>query len=157
MKYCTKCGKELVDEAVICIGCGRPLQAHIVADSTEQLLTKLSERIKTNGVIWVVIGAVQIILGVCGLWYALIVGVINLISAIRDIKYSRTVRTQPVGIVRNFEKLTRPIITLVYNVVIGGVIGIAGSIYYFVALRSFVMENKSAFLAIEQTAVQESA
>ena len=22
MKYCSKCGKELVDEAVICIGCG---------------------------------------------------------------------------------------------------------------------------------------
>ena len=22
MKYCSKCGKELVDEAVICVGCG---------------------------------------------------------------------------------------------------------------------------------------
>ncbi len=24
MKYCSKCGKELVDEAIICIGCGVP-------------------------------------------------------------------------------------------------------------------------------------
>lgn len=22
MKYCTRCGKELVDEAVVCVGCG---------------------------------------------------------------------------------------------------------------------------------------
>ena len=22
MKYCTKCGKELVDEAIVCVGCG---------------------------------------------------------------------------------------------------------------------------------------
>ncbi len=26
MKYCSKCGKELVDEAVICIGCGCPTE-----------------------------------------------------------------------------------------------------------------------------------
>lgn len=25
MKYCSKCGKELVDEAVICVGCGCPV------------------------------------------------------------------------------------------------------------------------------------
>ena len=25
MKYCTKCGKELVDEAVVCTGCGCPV------------------------------------------------------------------------------------------------------------------------------------
>jgi len=26
MKYCQKCGKELFDEAVICVGCGCPVQ-----------------------------------------------------------------------------------------------------------------------------------
>jgi len=25
MKYCSKCGKELLDEAVICVGCGCPV------------------------------------------------------------------------------------------------------------------------------------
>lgn len=26
MKYCSKCGKELMDEAVVCVGCGCPVQ-----------------------------------------------------------------------------------------------------------------------------------
>ena len=28
MKFCTKCGKELVDDAVICIGCGCAVEAN---------------------------------------------------------------------------------------------------------------------------------
>jgi len=44
-----------------------------------------------------------------------------------------------------------PIFTLVYNVLVGGVIGVVGSIYYFVALRGFVMENKTSFAEIEET------
>lgn len=28
MKYCSKCGKELFDEAVICVGCGCPVESH---------------------------------------------------------------------------------------------------------------------------------
>lgn len=27
MKFCEKCGKELLDEAVVCVGCGCPVQA----------------------------------------------------------------------------------------------------------------------------------
>ena len=30
MKYCTHCGKELLDEAVICIGCGVQLVDKII-------------------------------------------------------------------------------------------------------------------------------
>ena len=103
MKFCTHCGKELFDEAVICPGCGcatgtAPVAA---APAKQDLLTKLSERVKTNGIIWIVIAIIQIIIGLCGTWLPLIVGVV-------------------------------------------------GSIYYFVALRGFVMENKNAFLALEQ-------
>ena len=28
MKFCTKCGKELVDDAVICIGCGCAVESN---------------------------------------------------------------------------------------------------------------------------------
>ena len=28
MKYCSKCGKELFDEAVICTGCGCPVESN---------------------------------------------------------------------------------------------------------------------------------
>ena len=39
MKYCTKCGKELFDEAVICVGCGCP-----VSYSTTQFMSPAPPR-----------------------------------------------------------------------------------------------------------------
>lgn len=151
MKYCTHCGKELFDEAVICPGCGCAVgTASAPAATKDDLLTKLSERIKMNGVIWMVIAVIQIIIGLCGTWLPLIVGIVNIISAMKDMNYSKTVLENPNGIVKNFESVTSPVITLIYNLVIGGVIGVVGSIYYFVGLRGFVMENKNAFLALEQ-------
>ena len=64
-------------------------------------------------------------------------------------QYSKTLLEQPNGIVAKFEPLTGPIITLVYNLIIGGVIGVAGSIYYFLAIRNYVMENKQFFASLD--------
>lgn len=153
MKFCTHCGKELLEEAVICPGCGCAVEGASVAavsgvtDTADAsvLLRKLSERVKTNAVIWLVIGILQILGGIFIEWFLLIVGVLNIISSVQDMNYSKTVLENPAGIIAKFEPMVGPIITLVYNLVIGGVIGVAGSIYYFVAIRSFVMENKMTF------------
>lgn len=64
-------------------------------------------------------------------------------------RYSKTLLENPNGIVAKFEPITAPIITLVYNLVIGGVIGVVGSIYYFVAIRNYVMENKQFFASLD--------
>ena len=147
MKFCTHCGTELVDDALFCSNCGNQVAAAPMAKS--ELLNKLSERLKINGIIWIVIAVIQILIGLGGAWFTLIVGVLNIVSAVKDMNYSKEVLQNPAGIVANFESLTSPIITLAYNLVIGGVIGVVGSIYYFIALRGFVMENKNAFLAME--------
>lgn len=165
MKYCTKCGKQLFDDAAFCSACGcpaapnpnaasytTPYTAPYAAPNANSLLKKLSERIKTNGIIWIVIAVLQIIIGLSGTILPLIVGVLNMISAVKDMNYSKEVLNNPVGIVNNFESITSPVITLVYNLVIGGVIGVVGSLYYFIALRGFVMENKNEFLALENAA-----
>lgn len=149
MKFCTHCGKELFDEAVICPGCGCATAAAVPTAAKDDLLTKLSERIKMNSIIWMVIAVIQIIIGLCGTWLPLIVGILNIISAVKDMNYSKAVLENPNGIVANYEPLTSPVITLVYNLVIGGVIGVIGSVYYFIGLRGFVLENKNAFLALE--------
>ena len=155
MKYCTHCGKELVDDAVICIGCGcavagaTPPKAK--APTPTDLLNTLSERVKTNGIIWLVIGILQIILGIFVNWYLLIVGALNIITSVQDMNFSKKVLDNPEGIVEKFTPLTGPIITLIYNLIFGGLIGVVGSIYYFVGIRSFVMENKTAFYQMEYT------
>ena len=177
MKYCIKCGTQLADEDAFCIKCGHPTEipaqapnfapncapnytpnyapnyAPVYAQPVFQnpYLTKLSERLKVNGIIWIVVAVIQIIIGLLGTWVPLLVGVLNIVSAIKDLNYSNTVLVNPRGIVSNFEPLTSPIITLVYNLVVGGMIGVAGSIYYFIALRGYVMENKNAFLALENS------
>lgn len=153
MKYCTHCGKELVDEAVVCVGCGCAVAGTTArkAPTPAELINTLSERVKTNGIIWLVIGIIQILIGIFLNWYVLIVGALNIISSIQDMTYSKKVLDDPDGIVKKFEPLTGPIITLIYNLIFGGLIGVAGSIYYFVGIRSFVMENKTAFYQMEYT------
>ena len=147
MKYCSHCGKEIMDEAVICVGCGCPVSTPQTQPQQDgdMLLKTLSQRVNTNGIIWLVIGILQILGGIFINWPLLIVGVLNIVSSIQDMKYSKTLLEKPNGIVAKFEPITGPIITLIYNLVIGGVVGVAGSIYYFVAIRSFVMENKAYF------------
>lgn len=150
MKYCTHCGKELLDEAVVCVGCGCSVgeQNNQTVDETT-LLNTLSQRLNINGIIWLVIGILQILGGIFINWFLLIVGVLNIISSIQDMQYSKTLLENPTGIVAKFEPLTGPIITLVYNLVIGGVIGVVGSIYYFLAIRNYVMENKQYFASLD--------
>lgn len=73
----------------------------------------------------------------------------HIISSIQDMQYSKVLLKNPKGIIAKFEPLTGPIITLIYNLIIGGVIGVVGSIYYFVAIRNYVMENKQFFASFD--------
>ena len=154
MKYCTHCGKELSDETVICVGCGCPTRSYKPKERNSaadigNLLNALSQRLKTNGIIWIVIGAVQILGGVFINWFVALVGLLNIISSLNEINYSKTVLEKPSGIVQKFEPIAGPVIILIYNLVIGGIIGVIGSIYYFIAIRSFVMENKEYFASFD--------
>ena len=75
----------------------------------------------------------------------LVVGIFNIISSVQDMNYSKTLLENPTGIVKKFEPIAGPIRVLIYNFLIGGVIGVVGSIYYFVAIRNYVTENKQFF------------
>ncbi len=152
MKYCTHCGKELLDDAIVCVGCGCATEnsnspsAQIPA---ENLVNTYATRTKTNGIIWIVIGAVQVALGLTLDWTLLIVAALNIVSSIQDLDFSKKVLQNPVGIVAREKPLTGPIITLAYNLIFGGIIGVAGSIYHLLAVRNYVMQNEAAFLEIE--------
>lgn len=154
MKYCSHCGKELFDEAVICPGCGcacvtQNTAAFSAPINKSMLIKELSDKVRINGIIWIAIAIIQIIIGICLNWIVLIVGVLNLISSIKDLSYCNDVITNPTGIVKRFEPITMPIIILIYNAIFGGVIGVAGSVYYLVAIRNFVLNNRAAFDEIE--------
>ena len=150
--FCRNCGKEIVDSASFCGNCGACISdsnSNMNNNQSKLLLTQLSERLKTNAIIWLVIGILQILGGIFINWFLLIVGVLNIIASVQDMQYSKTLLEKPSGIIAKFEPLTGPIITLVYNLVIGGVIGVVGSIYYFFAIRNYVMENKQFFASLD--------
>ena len=148
MKFCSKCGNELIDEAVVCPGCGCAVGGRVMDNMA--LLNTLSQRLHTNGIIWLVIGILQVLGGLFFNWILLIVGILNIIFSVQYIRYSKTLLQNPRGIVKRFEPLTGAIITLVYNLVIGGVIGVVGSIYYLLAIRNYVMENKQTFACFDE-------
>ena len=154
MKYCMKCGKQLPDDAVFCSRCGRAVeqggaQTPLPKLDGAQLVRTLSQRVQINGIIWAVIGGAQLMAGIYyyqeGYLFLLIVGVLNLLSSAKDIRYSKTVLCDSSGVVNKFRALLVPILTLAYNLFIGGVIGVLGSLYYFIAIRSFVMEHEMEF------------
>lgn len=156
-RYCTYCGNEVNENAVVCVKCGCAIpgasthssQGGYTHVTPVSIVDTITQRIKTNGIIWIVISAIQILLGIFLNWTFLIVGVLNLVSSIQDLKYSKEFPNRPVGIVAKVKPIATAIVVLVYNLIVGGIIGVAGSIYYFVAVRSYVLENEQAFLEIE--------
>lgn len=154
MQFCSQCGKELKEGVAFCENCGNAVNTAYVpnvdSETSKSLINELSVKVKTNAIIWIVIGGLQIFAGIFFEWFFAVVGVLNLISGIQDIKFSNTVRQKPEKIVERFSPLVGPIITLVYNVIFGGVIGVVGSIYYLVVIRNFVLTNKEKFLEIEK-------
>lgn len=157
MAFCMNCGKQLAENENFCMNCGAP--AGVQPNAVPQpmpivdegaLLNTLSQRLNTGAIIWIVIGALQIMAGLFWEWWLAIVGVLNIVSSVKDMNYAKKIFADQKDIVKNFESVVEPIITLVYNLVIGGVVGVVGSIYYFVAIRGYVMENQAAFRAMEQ-------
>ncbi len=69
MKFCEKCGKEIMDEAVICPNCGCP----VASKSKENVVTYddcVCGAVTTN-----IIAAILLVLGVvCGLFFNALIG-----------------------------------------------------------------------------------
>lgn len=132
----------------------------------KDIVRQLSDKVKIQAVIWTVIACLQYILGIvyiavnCDLYndaevfgfttgiMMLIVAAANTMFCVRDYKYSGEVIQNPVGIVAKYSPVGNIVATLIYNVLFGGIIGIAGSIYAFV-VRSFVKNNENGFMQIE--------
>ena len=81
--------------------------------------------------------------------FVIIVAVINTLVSVKDFRYSREVLYRPVGIYAKFSPVGGYVGMLIYNILFGGIVGIAGSIYAFV-VRSFVVNNELQFAQIEQ-------
>lgn len=171
--FCSKCGKELQEGQNVC-SCGHNQatgnQAFVPQPSavTGDVVSKLSSKIKIEAYIWLGVAAVQVLIGLGSVIIGLInliewgeglsnifsgvlvwvIAVLNVKTALGDLKYSKDILIKPVGIIQKYEPVKSLIITLVYNVIVGGFVGVAGSVFGFI-VRDFVMKNKDAFKKAE--------
>ena len=71
MKYCTKCGKELLDEAVVCINCGCAVKGNVQSIYNQTLHTPKAVGNEKKGTIFSVLNFVfdiSVILSMVMLW-----------------------------------------------------------------------------------------
>lgn len=168
-KFCENCGSELVEGNKFCPSCGADVynkssdNVNNVMNSPEKvrkLITQLSQKNQTNAIIWGALGVVQIIIAMCtityygfatGIW-TLVVGILNVYSGYKDFTYSKELLKKPVAIISRYESATPIAIALIYNLIFGGIIGIAGSLYE-ISIRNFVLNNKTEFEQAEKVAM----
>ena len=114
-------------------------------DASEQkLVDKLTSKIRTENIVWIVIAAFQI-MSIVGI----VCGIYNLIVSISNLDASNRIKEHPVGIVSAFEPMSGCIVVLCINLFFGAFIGIIGSLYHIFGVRGFVMDHKEDFLKIE--------
>ena len=141
-------------------------------------INKLSSKVKTEAIIWVVVASIQILMAIIyfisGItefkkatryYYdsgnntatiiniitsiiLIIVAIINYYYSSSQFKYAKEVKIKPTGIVSRYKPISGLILNLIYNLLFGGIVGVAGTIVGFVT-RSFVMKNENVFLDIE--------
>ena len=130
----------------------------------KNILQQLSEKIKIQAILAIVIACIQYLMGflfiiagadsydgtgliVYGI-LVLAVAVANTVISVQNFKFSTDVLRCPVGIISRFSPIGGCVGTLIYNVLFGGIIGIAISIYAFI-IRNFVITNEMQFAEIE--------
>jgi hypothetical protein len=171
MAFCSNCGTKVDEGVKFCSNCGASIgvgqtatpppnysyqQGYGTALPNQLRIQQLSSKVHTSGVIWIIVGCLQLVLGVAIFWYwdntywfVPLVGILNIVAASRDFAYSKTVLINPHGIVKKYKPLVGLIVMLIYNLIFGGFIGVAAIIYDF-TVRSFVLNNSVQFEQMQQ-------
>ncbi len=110
-------------------------------EKLQSVCKTVSEREKISAIIWLIIGILQ-----CLSCAGIVAGAWNIYAAYTSFKRSTAVLQPWPGIVDTYEKsMTTIIISLVINLILGGVVGVAGALYDMFAIRQYVLENKEVF------------
>lgn len=142
--FCSKCGKELGEGALFCSSCGEKTgegaQSGSKAADSEQIARRVYENSRISAILWIVLGALQILCCV-----TIVAGVWNLVVGIRALQSVQEIRPNVPGVYDRFEKsLNSIIITAAINLTLGGVIGVALSALDYWT-RELVLGHKEIF------------
>ncbi len=140
--YCSNCGNKLKENARFCTACGTSSEGVVPKKTNKEKQRVLDELYKKENIsktIWIGVGIFQAIFGIMWDQYFLImVGAWNVFAG-----FSRTINIYDnIHLVEEYdESLGTIIVFLIINLVIGGVIGVVGSIYDL-TIRDYVLKNR---------------
>ncbi len=176
MKFCSKCGKEIMDDAVICVHCGCATADYPRSTNTksdyEDALDRLENNSRSATTFWKTFGIIQMLIGGVGtiifivtwinwnydslalfplvsFWLVLCCGIGNLQYGRKEARFMESIKQKPVGIIKHYEPLGNLVATLIANILFGFLFGIIGSVLDIIT-RNHVMNNRRIFKEIEQ-------
>ena len=193
MQYCSNCGNQTEDGVNFCKNCGAALDGGPVANNMppnqqgyqqgyqspyqayppmQDVLQQLSGKIRTQGIIWMIVCIIQYLAGILYLyaaidysWYGgfyvdepvylvmgifmILVAAVNTVLCVTNFKYSQEILQRPIGILNKYMPVGGIIGMIIYNILFGGLVGIVGAIYAF-TVRSFVLTNQMLFAQKER-------
>lgn len=129
------------------------------------LIDRLRSKIKTEAIAWIVIASIQAVIALFSILLGefisgiviLPIAILNFFVSMKDFDYEKKIAIQPVGIVEKYKPIGGYIFMLLFNLFMGGIIGMIGSIFCFVT-RNYVIQNEQQFIALENKYLnQESA
>lgn len=113
-------------------------------DSLElnQFKNSLGNREMISGIIWVCVGAYQIAISFFAFWYLLFLGIWNIVMGILSINRKKDILEKSGTAIYNAYAGTPTsiIIALIINLLVGGIIGVAGAIYDLM-VRDYVVKH----------------
>ena len=163
--YCTKCGKEIDNDAGFCIQCGARVGS--VATNANDYQPEFTtwqynsgssidvgvtgfvlNKMQTSYALFMAIGISQILIGFGTMCYgygffALGMGICNIVLASKEKKKATHFKDYPEEIYPYFErKKVELIVLLALNIFLGAVVGVV-CIVYELTIRSYVMKHKA--------------
>jgi hypothetical protein len=120
-------------------------------ETAQAIVSRIARMEVTAGVIWIIIGVLQIcafvpFLFLFGYGFALLfVGIWNIYWAIRRFSISKIIESRAPGIPAAYEQHLSMIILFIFiNLFLGGVIGVFGC-FYDLYVRSQVLQHREVF------------
>lgn len=112
------------------------------SNDKKHVLRIIANKEQTSGIIWFIIGILQVIVGLCGLWTAILIGGWNIFWGSSRIGNAKDIENRQDTLVRDYDSsLATCIIFILLNIFIGGLLGVVGAIYDLFT-RNYVLQNQ---------------
>ena len=143
-KKCKHCGEFLDPVLIRARSQGEVSNSAMMPNSEQSVIRRIHDWEHLSSVMWIVLGAIQIVAGFALAGVPTAVGILNVIGAIQSRKLLPRILNRDTTIPEEYQPMVWMVLAGVYNLFLGGIIGIGLTIFDFV-IRDKVLSNRQLF------------